>query len=99
MATARASVPKEKLLWMYETMVLIRRFEEQAKREADQGRILGTHSAIGEEAVPTGICAHLRDDDYVLGNHRSHHQLHRQGCRRQGDDGRTAWQGDRHEPG
>ena len=73
MATARASVPKEKLLWMYETMVLIRRFEEQAKREADQGRILGTHSAIGEEAVPTGICAHLRDDDYVLGNHRSHH--------------------------
>ena len=73
MATAKASVPKEKLLWMYETMVLIRRFEEQAKREADQGRILGTHSAIGEEAVPTGICAHLRDDDYVLGNHRSHH--------------------------
>tara|TARA_B100000959_G_C14916829_1_gene597741 strand:- start:149 stop:1087 length:939 start_codon:yes stop_codon:yes gene_type:complete len=58
---------------MYETLVLIRRFEEQAKREADQGRILGTHSAIGEEATPTGICAHLRDDDYVLGNHRSHH--------------------------
>ncbi len=73
MATVKASVPREKLLWMYETMVLIRRFEEQAKREADQGRILGTHSAIGEEAVPTGICAHLRDDDYVLGNHRSHH--------------------------
>jgi pyruvate dehydrogenase E1 component alpha subunit len=60
-------------MWMYETLVLIRRFEEQAKREADQGRILGTHSAIGEEATPTGICAHLRDDDYVLGNHRSHH--------------------------
>ena len=73
MATAQGTIPKEKLTWMYETMVLIRRFEEQAKREADQGRILGTHSAIGEEAVPTGICAHLRDDDYVLGNHRSHH--------------------------
>ena len=67
------SIPKDKLMWMYETLVLIRRFEEQAKREADQGRILGTHSAIGEEATPTGICAHLRDDDYVLGNHRSHH--------------------------
>ena len=73
MTTAQGSVPKEKLTWMYETMVLIRRFEEQAKREADQGRILGTHSAIGEEAVPTGICAHLGDGDYVLGNHRSHH--------------------------
>lgn len=67
------SIPKDKLMWMYETLVLIRRFEEQAKREADQGRILGTHSAIGEEGTPTGICAHLRDDDYVLGNHRSHH--------------------------
>ncbi len=73
MATATGSIPRERLEWMYGTMVLIRRFEEQAKREADQGRILGTHSAIGEEAVPTGICAHLRDDDYVLGNHRSHH--------------------------
>ncbi len=73
MTTAQGAIPKEKLTWMYETMVLIRRFEEQAKREADQGRILGTHSAIGEEAVPTGICAHLNDGDYVLGNHRSHH--------------------------
>ena len=73
MAKSQSSIPKDKLMWMYETLVLIRRFEEQAKREADQGRILGTHSAIGEEATPTGICAHLRDDDYVLGNHRSHH--------------------------
>ena len=31
------------------------------------------HSSIGQEAVPTGICAHLKDDDYVLGTHRSHH--------------------------
>ncbi len=73
MAKSQSSISKDKLMWMYETLVLIRRFEEQAKREADQGRILGTHSAIGEEATPTGICAHLRDDDYVLGNHRSHH--------------------------
>ncbi len=63
----------ETLLWMYETMVLIRRFEEQARREADAGKLRGMHSSIGQEAVPTGICAHLRDDDYVLGTHRSHH--------------------------
>ena len=73
MTKSQSSIPKDTLMWMYETLVLIRRFEEQAKREADQGRILGTHSAIGEEATPTGICAHLRDEDYVLGNHRSHH--------------------------
>jgi pyruvate dehydrogenase E1 component alpha subunit len=63
----------ESLLWMYETMVLIRRFEEQARREADAGKLRGMHSSIGQEAVPTGVCAHLRDDDYVLGTHRSHH--------------------------
>ena len=58
---------------MYETMVTIRRFEQQASREADAGRLRGMHSSIGQEAVPTGICAHLSDDDYVLGTHRSHH--------------------------
>ncbi|MCH8060906.1 MAG: thiamine pyrophosphate-dependent dehydrogenase E1 component subunit alpha [Chloroflexi bacterium] len=58
---------------MYEKMVTIRRFEEQARREADAGKLRGMHSSIGQEAVPTGICAHLRDDDYILGTHRSHH--------------------------
>lgn len=64
---------RDTLLWMYETMVTIRRFEEQSRREADAGKLRGMHSSIGQEAVPVGICAHLRDDDYVLGTHRSHH--------------------------
>lgn len=68
-----AELNKDALLWMYETMVTIRRFEEQSRREADAGKLRGMHSSIGQEAVPTGICAHLRDDDYVLGTHRSHH--------------------------
>ncbi|MDA1188346.1 MAG: thiamine pyrophosphate-dependent dehydrogenase E1 component subunit alpha [Chloroflexi bacterium] len=72
-ATTSSAITKDKLLWMYETMVLIRKFEEQARREQDSGRLRGTHSAIGQEAVPTGICAHLKDTDFVLGNHRSHH--------------------------
>ena len=73
MATRSSELNKDTLLWMYEKMVTIRRFEEQAKREADAGKLRGMHSSIGQEAVPTGICAHLRDDDYVLGTHRSHH--------------------------
>jgi TPP-dependent pyruvate/acetoin dehydrogenase alpha subunit len=64
---------KECALWMYETMVTIRRFEEQSRREADAGKLRGIHSSIGQEAVPTGICAQLSDDDFVLGTHRSHH--------------------------
>tara|TARA_B100000745_G_scaffold127275_1_gene82911 strand:- start:772 stop:1713 length:942 start_codon:yes stop_codon:yes gene_type:complete len=58
---------------MYEKMFTIRRFEEQARREADSGKLRGIHSSIGQEAVPTGVCAHLRDEDFVLGTHRSHH--------------------------
>jgi pyruvate dehydrogenase E1 component alpha subunit len=58
---------------MYRTMLTIRRFEEQARREADAGKLRGMHSAIGQEAVPTGVCAHLHDGDYIFGTHRSHH--------------------------
>ena len=73
METVSTSLSREKLLWMYSTMSTIRRFEEQSRREADAGKLRGMHSSIGQEAVPTGICAHLRDDDFVLGTHRSHH--------------------------
>ena len=73
MATTHSELNKDTLLWMYDTMVTIRRFEEQARREADAGKLRGMHSSIGQEAVPTGVCAHLGDDDYVLGTHRSHH--------------------------
>ena len=73
MATATSTLDTKTLTWMYKTMVTIRRFEEQARREADSGKLRGMHSSVGQEAVPTGICAHLRDDDYIFGTHRSHH--------------------------
>ena len=66
-------INRDSLLWMYETMVTIRRFEEQSRREADAGKLRGMHSSVGQEAVPTGLCAHLDENDYVLGTHRSHH--------------------------
>ena len=68
-----ADIDRDVQLWMYRTMVTIRRFEEASKRLADSGKLRGMHSSVGQEAVPTGICAHLREHDYVLGNHRSHH--------------------------
>ena len=73
MSSTHSELNRDTFLWMYRTMVTIRRFEEQSRREADAGKLRGMHSSIGQEAVPTGICAHLRDDDYVLGTHRSHH--------------------------
>lgn len=70
---SHSTLTKDTLMWMYSTMVTIRRFEEQSRREADAGKVRGIHSSVGQEAVPTGISAHLRDNDFVLGTHRSHH--------------------------
>ena len=58
---------------MYLDMWRIRLFEEEASRQASLGTVLGSlHMYCGEEAVAVGICAHLRDGDYVAGTHRSH---------------------------
>ena len=73
MSSNHSELNRHSFLWMYRTMVTIRRFEEQSRREADAGKLRGMHSSIGQEAVPTGVCAHLTDDDFVLGTHRSHH--------------------------
>jgi TPP-dependent pyruvate/acetoin dehydrogenase alpha subunit len=58
---------------MYRTMLTIRRFEEECNYLFMQGRIPSTlHLYIGQEAVATGVCAHLRQNDYMLSTHRPH---------------------------
>ena len=52
---------KEKSIELYRTMLTIRRFEERAVDDYNAGKIPGiVHSYIGEEAVATGVCTHLR---------------------------------------
>lgn len=64
---------KENLLWMYETMVKIRVFEENVEKLFLAGEIPGfVHLYIGEEAIATGVCANLRKDDYIESTHRGH---------------------------
>ncbi len=59
-------------LWMYRQMVRIRRFEETVAQLFVEGKLPGfIHAAVGQEAVPVGACAHLRDDDYVTSTHRA----------------------------
>lgn len=66
-------IDKEKLFWMYETMVKIRLFEENVERFFLAGEIPGfVHLYIGEEAIATGVCANLRKDDYIESTHRGH---------------------------
>ena len=58
---------------MYLDMWRIRLFEEEANRQTSFGTVQGAlHMYCGEEAVAVGVCAHLRDDDYITGTHRSH---------------------------
>ncbi|MBM4256493.1 MAG: thiamine pyrophosphate-dependent dehydrogenase E1 component subunit alpha [Deltaproteobacteria bacterium] len=66
-------ISKDKLLWIYERMQLIRTFEDRVKVEFSNGKIPGfVHLYAGEEAVAVGICAHLTDADYMTSTHRGH---------------------------
>jgi 2-oxoisovalerate dehydrogenase E1 component len=62
-----------RLLSLYRTMLTIRLTEEQLLRAHQRGLIHGAcHTYIGEEAVATGVCAHLRPDDPIFSTHRGH---------------------------
>ena len=63
----------DKIVEMYKKMRLIREFETNASRLFAEGRIPGfVHLYIGEEAVATGVCSALKDDDFITSTHRGH---------------------------
>jgi len=63
----------EKILSMYENMMRIRKFEERAMGLFAEGLIPGfVHLYLGEEAVATGACANLNEDDFITSTHRGH---------------------------
>ncbi|MBI2942007.1 MAG: hypothetical protein HYY04_16375 [Chloroflexi bacterium] len=67
---------RERLLWMYRTMLRIRSFDERIVLLFAAGKIAGAlHSYVGEEAVATGLGAHLRPDDFIVSTHRGHGHL------------------------
>jgi acetoin:2,6-dichlorophenolindophenol oxidoreductase subunit alpha len=58
---------------MLRRMLRIRMFEQAATEHAAGGRIAGAlHTSVGQEASIVGSCMALRDDDYMVGTHRSH---------------------------
>ena len=70
---------------LYRTMVRIRAFENAAETASQGGvsaygqqaagaaRVRGPlHLSTGQEAVPAGVCAHLRTSDYLTSTHRGH---------------------------
>lgn len=58
---------------MYGTMLKIRIFEETIAKSSRAGEMEGfLHPCIGQEAVATGVCLSLNEDDYITTNHRGH---------------------------
>src|SRR5207249_3740099 len=59
--------------FLYRTMQLIRTTEEQLARLHARGLVHGAcHTYVGEEAIATGVCRHLRADDAIFSTHRGH---------------------------
>ena len=61
------------MISLLRSMVRIRTFEDTSAKLFLDGRLIGfLHLYSGEEAVATGVCAALRDDDYISSTHRGH---------------------------
>jgi acetoin:2,6-dichlorophenolindophenol oxidoreductase subunit alpha len=76
-------VPLEKhtLLTAFRTMKTIREFEERLHLEFATGEIPGfVHLYAGEEAIATGVCMHLSDQDRIASTHRGHGHCIAKGC-------------------
>ncbi|MHC1589122.1 MAG: thiamine pyrophosphate-dependent dehydrogenase E1 component subunit alpha [Methermicoccaceae archaeon] len=65
--------PAPTLVELYETMLRIRMFEESLTEPLTNHEIkCPVHLYTGQEAVAAGVCANLRNDDWVFSTHRSH---------------------------
>jgi pyruvate dehydrogenase E1 component alpha subunit len=61
---------------LHRRMVRIRLFEEAAGRLAEAAKLPGfLHLYVGQEAVASGVCATLSDDDQITSTHRGHGHL------------------------
>lgn len=68
-----APLDREALCEAYRTLRTIRAFEEKLAELVTRGRLGGfLHLYVGEEAVATGVCAHLEARDWVASTHRGH---------------------------
>jgi pyruvate dehydrogenase E1 component alpha subunit len=70
---AAPAIDVETLKHWYRQMVLIRRFEEEARVAYQQGKIGGfLHLYIGEEAIAVGAVNALRPQDHIVTHYRDH---------------------------
>ncbi len=71
--TAECDLDASTLLSLFRTMQIIRQTEEELARCHQRGLIFGAcHTYVGQEAISTGVCAHLTNDDPIFSTHRGH---------------------------
>jgi pyruvate dehydrogenase E1 component alpha subunit len=67
------NLSREQALGLYAQMLRIRGFEEKVRDLYMRAAIGGiVHLSIGQEASAVGVCAALRNDDYITSTHRGH---------------------------
>lgn len=63
----------QELLSVFRTMLIIRLTEEELARCHQRGLVHGAcHTYVGQEAIASGVCAHLTPKDTVFSTHRGH---------------------------
>lgn len=70
---SKEQIPPGKIIDIFTRVARIRRFEEEVGQLFAKGQLPGfVHLYVGEEAVASGVCAALRDDDTIVSTHRGH---------------------------
>jgi len=71
--SAPATESPGRVLQLFRRMLLIRLCEERLAKAHQRGLIHGAcHTYVGQEAIATGVCAHLTGEDMVFSTHRGH---------------------------
>ena len=77
-----ANAPSRELLEkLFRTAFKIRVFETEGIKLYRQGLIRGYfHPYLGQEGIATGVCAALKEGDYIASTHRGHGHCIAWGC-------------------
>ncbi len=72
---------RDELIAAFRRMTAIRAFDERVEKDFAAGKIPGFgHVYLGAEAVASGVCHDLADDDYIASTHRGHGHCLAKGC-------------------
>src|SRR5271165_5969698 len=73
MSNLAINLTNDRILRLYRLMQIIRQTEEELARCHQRGLVHGAcHTYVGQEAIASGVCAHLQKEDVVFSTHRGH---------------------------